>query len=85
MNAIPNPSRRAGLAERLQRTDPGDERPADRELRRLRGLSADVSAACSTWLVSRGIKSRSWGDFRLGKTRVKPSASLFPEGDTWDL
>lgn len=38
----------------------GAELPQDREARFLIGLSAEVNAACTTWLNTRGIRMRTW-------------------------
>jgi len=53
------------------RPDPSEERPADREVRRLRGLSAEVGRACNAWLNGRGIKVRTWGSFSPNRSRGK--------------
>ena len=66
-NTKPTPALR--LIARLKEIDTEDERPPDRELRRLRGLSAEVGAACTTWLTARGIKARSWGPFDVRSSR----------------
>ncbi|MEI6654358.1 MAG: hypothetical protein WCP45_06285 [Verrucomicrobiota bacterium] len=55
----------------MKRIDPSEERPADREVRRLRGLSAEVGRACTTWLTGRGIKVRTWGNFSPNRSRSK--------------
>lgn len=49
---------------RLKEFTQAEESPADRDLRRMRGLSAEVGSACTAWLTARGIKSRSWGTFQ---------------------
>ncbi len=50
-------------ASQIQESAPVAENPADRELSRLRGLSAEVGAACTAWLANRGIKTRPWGQY----------------------
>jgi hypothetical protein len=71
MNANTKTARGPYLTNRHQSIDSGDELPHDREVRRLRYLSRDVGAACNVWLNSRGIKTRSWGDFNVWKSRFK--------------
>jgi len=67
-----------GIVSRIKSSGPCDERPPDREVRRLHGLSADVGAACSAWLVSRGIKTRSWGDFNVSRyPRKRPKLEVY--------
>jgi|GEM_PF-2228857 len=66
MNATPKPSG-SGLVSRIKPVESSEERPLDREQRRLRGLSADVGAACSAWLANRGIKARTWGNFNMSR------------------
>lgn len=58
------------LIGRLKDINMSDDSPPDRELRRLRGLSTEVGAACTAWLTARGIKTRSWGTFQLKPGRV---------------
>ena len=70
MKAITTPARAHYLADRLKRNDLTEEMPPDREVRRLHNLSTDVGAACSAWLASRGIRTRPWGDFNLGRTKA---------------
>jgi hypothetical protein len=69
MNDHPKPTPALRLINRLQEIEIENERPPDRELRRLRGLSAEVGAACTTWLTARGIKARTWGPFDLQSSR----------------
>jgi hypothetical protein len=61
----------AYLASHLKRMDPSEERPADREVRRLRGLSAEVGKACNAWLSGRGIKVRTWGNCDPNRSKGK--------------
>jgi len=83
MHATTQNPRGAGLVSRIQQHESSEERPPDREQRRLRGLSADVGAACSAWLANRGIKSRAWGDFNTsGSPRQRPRLELFLENDS---
>ena len=65
MRNIQHVTARAPLAGRVRRNDTIEESPSDREMSRLRGLSAEVGAACSTWLANRGIRSKYWGYFPL--------------------
>ncbi|MEI6676643.1 MAG: hypothetical protein WCO57_15845 [Verrucomicrobiota bacterium] len=58
-------------ASHLKCIDPSEERPADREVRRLRGLSAEVGRACNAWLNGRGIKVRTWGNFSPNRSKGK--------------
>ena len=82
MNAITKTTRGPSLTKRLKRIDPSEERPPDRELRRLRNLSADVGAACSAWLGSRGIKTRAWGEFNVSKSQLRRAGfQLQPESE----
>ena len=60
MNAASKPFRRAQPARPHNRIDHSHENHLDRELRKLRRLSSEVGAACSIWLASRGIFSRTW-------------------------
>jgi hypothetical protein len=62
------------LASRLKHIDPSVERPPDRELRRLRGLSSDVGIACSSWLNNRGIKTTRWGDYYSNNNKENSKA-----------
>ena len=78
MKAISLSTRGIDLATKRNPVDPGEERPPDRELRRLRGLSADVGAACSAWLTKRGIKTRSWGEFNLCRSKANKVRFEFP-------
>lgn len=64
------PTSESRLINRLKEINLADERPPDRELRRLRGLSTEVGAACTAWLTTRGIKTRGWGTFELKPRRV---------------
>ena len=59
------------LASHLKRINPSEERPADREVRRLRGLSAEVGTACTAWLTGRGIKVRTWGNYDPNRSKGK--------------
>ena len=68
------------LIDRLKEIDIVDDSPPDRELRRLRGLSTEVGAACTAWLTARGIKTRSWGAFQL-KSRRASERDLVPYQD----
>jgi hypothetical protein len=70
MKDNPQPSAEIRLINRLKEINPAYRSPADRELSRLRGLSAEVGAACTAWLASRGIKTRTWGSFELKPRRV---------------
>ena len=80
MKDNPKPITELRLIDRLKEIDISNERPPDRELRRLRGLSAEVGAACTAWLTARGIKSRSWGTFELKSRRVSgPRLEFFPD------
>ena len=82
MNALPKTTGGPCLASRLKEIDPSEEQPLDRELRRLRGLSAGVGAACSAWLTMRGIKTRAWGTFNLSRVPCqRPRHELSPEND----
>jgi hypothetical protein len=68
------PTAESRLVSRLKDLEMPAERPPDRELRRLRGLSAEVGAACTAWLTARGIKTRSWGSFELKpRSRTTPT------------
>lgn len=60
-----------------RRIDCSQENHLDRELRKLRGLSAEVGAACSVWLSSRGIYSRSWERSTQRGGGLKPAALDF--------
>ncbi|MEI7908185.1 MAG: hypothetical protein WCK77_00985 [Verrucomicrobiota bacterium] len=71
MKAITTPPGAEQPAERPSRIDSSVEQPPDRELRLSRGLSADVGAACNAWLNNRGINTRSWRDFNLGRSPLK--------------
>ena len=53
------------------------ETPADQELHRLRGLSAEVGAACTAWLANRGIKTRPWGQYPTNNLSTKRSRLEF--------
>lgn len=68
------------LIDRLKEFHISTEAPSDREIRRLRGLSTEVGAACTAWLTARGIKTRSWGAFELKPRRASgPSLELHPD------
>ena len=77
MNATSQNPSGTGPVSRIKPYESSEERPPDRELRRLRGLSSDVGAACSAWLVNRGIKTRAWGEFNLSRTPRKRAALEF--------
>jgi hypothetical protein len=81
MKTHPQPTAESRLVSRLKELEMPVERPPDRELRRLRGLSAEVGAACTAWLTARGIKPRSWGSFELRpRSRTNPAEfELHPE------
>jgi len=82
MNAFPKTTRGPCRTSRLKGIEPSEEQPPDRELRRLRGLSADVGAACSAWLTQRGIKTRAWGTFNLGRfPHQRARHELSPDND----
>ena len=72
MNANTQNPRDTSLTSRIKPFESSEERPPDRELRRLHGLSADVGAACNAWLNNRGIKTRAWGEFNLSRAPRKP-------------
>ena len=55
---------------KIQETTYVVENPADHELYRLRGLSAEVRAACTTWLVNRGIETRPFMQYPTNNFRV---------------
>jgi len=59
------------------RIDYPHENHLDRELRKLRGLSAEVGAACTVWLTSRGIISRTWERSGQPNAALKPVALDF--------
>jgi hypothetical protein len=82
MNAFPKTMRSPCLASRRNGFDPNEERPPDRELRRLRGLSADAGVSCNACLTKQGIKTRSWGNFDLGMfPHNRARHELSPEND----
>jgi len=82
MNATTKKPSGSGLVSRIQPVASSEERPPDREQRRLRVLSADVGAACSAWLVNRGIRPRAWGDFNVGGSpRQRPRLEFIMEND----
>jgi hypothetical protein len=62
------------LINRLKEIDPATHSPADRELRRLRGLSAEVGTACTAWLTARGIKTRTWASYEPKPRRACASS-----------
>jgi len=83
MKATTQNPRGAGRVSRIKSFESSEERPPDRELRRLRGLSADVGAACSAWLVNRGIKTRAWGDFNVSRpVRKRPPLEFSMASDS---
>ncbi len=68
-NLIRFPGPHAG--SKIQEVSHVMENPADQELTRLHGLSAEVGAACSAWLANRGIKTRPWGQYPTSNFPVK--------------
>jgi hypothetical protein len=81
MKVIHKPNAEMEIVNRIREIEARDESPPDRELRRLRGLSAEVGAACTAWLASRGIKPKSWGSFELKSRRLvnRTEFELHPE------
>ena len=80
MNATytsPNHPPKSQTARPHRRVDYPPENHLDRELRKLRGLSAEVGAACSVWLTSRGISCRTWERTGQRGAGVHPAAHDF--------
>jgi len=76
-HAPPIPSRHPQPARPHLRIDYPHENHLDRELRKLRGLSAEVGAACNVWLSSRGIYCRTWERSSQRGVELKPAALDF--------
>jgi hypothetical protein len=77
MKDIPNQSPSSYLASRLKEIDHMEENPVDRDLRIMRGLSAEVGMACSIWLANRGIRVRTWGNSSVSSPMLKRTRLAF--------
>lgn len=77
MNATANQLKSPQPATLHRRINHLHENHLDRELRKLRGLSTEVGAACSAWLTNRGVPSQTWERSNRYGTKVKPAAPDF--------